>query len=47
MAYLAFLFAHNKPGLSLTVEFTAALLGAVIGFGLGGMFANRAKRKHS
>jgi hypothetical protein len=47
MAYLAFLFAHNKPGLSLTVEFTAALLGAVIGFGLGGMFANREKRKHS
>jgi hypothetical protein len=27
--------------------FTAAFLGAVLGFSLGGMFANRATRKRS
>lgn len=47
MAYLAFLFAHNEGGSSLSVEFAAAFLGALIGFSLGAMFANRAKRKHS
>jgi len=46
LAYLAFLLAHST-GSSLSVMFAAAILGAVVGFGLGSMFADRAKRKHS
>jgi len=47
MAYVSFLFArgdgHSSPGTMLT----AAFLGALLGFALGGMFANRVKRKQS
>jgi hypothetical protein len=43
-AYTAFLFAHGNGGSSLRVMFFAAFLGAVMGFGIGGMFADRVKR---
>jgi hypothetical protein len=45
MAYIAFLFASAKNAPSLNVFITAAFLGALIGFALGIMFANRAHRK--
>jgi membrane associated rhomboid family serine protease len=46
LAYTAFLFALNG-GSSLSVMFTAAFLGAIMGFGLGSVFVNRAARKQS
>jgi hypothetical protein len=48
MAYIAILFAHFAPDnghSSPGVVPTAAFLGALLGFALGYMFANRAKRK--
>jgi membrane protein YqaA with SNARE-associated domain len=45
MAYVAFLFASIKNASSLNVVITAAFLGAMIGFCLGIMFANRAQRR--
>jgi hypothetical protein len=45
-AYVAFLFAHGNHGYQLRVMFIAAFLGAVMGFCIGGMFADRVKRKH-
>jgi len=45
MAYVAFLLATTKRAASLNVMITAAFLGAMIGFCLGIMFANRAHRK--
>jgi TRAP-type uncharacterized transport system fused permease subunit len=45
MAYVAFLFASTKGASSLNVVIVAAFLGALIGFALGIMFANRAQRK--
>ena len=46
MAYAAFLLADTKSVSSLSVMITAAFLGAMIGFCLGIMFANRALRRH-
>ncbi len=46
MAYTAFLLAHGNGSSSPAVMFVAALLGAAIGFGLGGMFINRVRRRH-
>jgi hypothetical protein len=46
LAYTAFLLAHGNGGSSLGVMLIAALLGALIGFGLGGMFINRVRRRH-
>jgi TRAP-type uncharacterized transport system fused permease subunit len=45
MAYAAFLLADTKSVSSLSVMITAAFLGAMIGFCLGIMFANRAVRR--
>lgn len=46
-AYTAFIFAHGNGGSTFSVFLTAALLGALLGFSLGGMFANRATRKRT
>jgi hypothetical protein len=46
MAYVAFLLAGSKNAPSLNVVIIAAFLGALIGFALGIMFANRAHRRH-
>jgi len=46
-AYTAFIFARGNGGYTYSVMFTAAFLRAVLGFSLGGMFANRATRKRS
>jgi RsiW-degrading membrane proteinase PrsW (M82 family) len=45
MAYVGFLLAGAKNASSPNVVVTAAFLGALIGFALGVMFANRAHRK--
>jgi RsiW-degrading membrane proteinase PrsW (M82 family) len=45
IAYVAFLLASAKNAPSLNVVIIAAFLGALIGFALGIMFANRAHRK--
>jgi len=45
MAYVAFLLATTKGATSLNMLIIAAFLGALIGFALGIMFANRAQRK--
>ena len=45
MAYATFLLARGNGASSFGVRFTAPLLGAAIGYGLGGLFAKRAKRK--
>ena len=47
LAYTAFLFARGNGGSPPSVMFTAAFLGAMMGFGLGSVFANRAARKQS
>jgi membrane associated rhomboid family serine protease len=46
MAYVAFLLAGTKGAFSPGIAITAAFLGAMIGFCLGIMFANRALRRH-
>ena len=46
-AYTVFIFARGNDGSTYSVMFTAAFLGAVLGFSLGGMCANRATRKRS
>jgi hypothetical protein len=45
MAYSAVLLSRGTSGASPSTIFTAALLGAVLGFSLGGMFVNRRTRK--
>jgi TRAP-type uncharacterized transport system fused permease subunit len=45
MAYAAFLLAGIKSTSSLNMVIIAAFLGALIGFCLGIMFANRAHRR--
>jgi hypothetical protein len=45
-AYTAFIFARGN-GSALGTITTAAFFGAILGFSLGGMFANRATRKRS
>jgi hypothetical protein len=47
MAYTAFLLARGNGNVSLVIMLTAAVLGAAIGFGLGGMFINRVRRKQT
>ena len=47
LAYTAFLFARANGSSPLSVMFTAAFLGAIMGFGLGSVFVNRAARKQS
>jgi NhaP-type Na+/H+ or K+/H+ antiporter len=46
-AYTAFIFARGNGASTYSAMYTAAFLGAVLGFSLGGMFANRAMRKRS
>jgi hypothetical protein len=46
MAYTSVLLSRGNGGSSPSIMLTAAFLGAVIGFGLGGMFVNRRTRKH-
>jgi predicted MFS family arabinose efflux permease len=45
LAYTAVLFSNSTRGSSPGIMVTAALLGAVFGFGLGGMLINRRSRK--
>ena len=45
LAYTAVLFSHSTPGSSPGIMVTAALLGAIFGFSLGGMLINRRSRK--
>lgn len=45
LAYTAVLFSRSAPGSSPGIMVTAALLGAVFGFSLGGMLVNRRSRK--
>ena len=47
LAHTTFLFARANGSSPLSVMFTAAFLGAMMGFGLGCVFANRAARKQS
>jgi hypothetical protein len=47
MAYTSVLLSRTTAGFSPSIMFTAALLGAAIGFYLGGMFVNRHTRKQS
>jgi hypothetical protein len=47
MAYTSVLLSRTTAGFSTSIMLTAALLGAVIGFCLGGMFVNRRTRKRS
>ena len=46
MAYVGFLLAGAKNAAPPSIAITAAFLGAMIGFALGIMFANRAHRRH-
>ncbi len=45
MAYTAALLSSTTAGSSPSTMVTAAVLGAAIGFSLGGMFVGRRKRK--
>jgi hypothetical protein len=45
LAYTAALFSRTTPGSSPAIMLTAALLGALLGFSLGGMLINRRTRK--
>ncbi len=45
VAYTSVLLSRGTGGSSPSTLFTAALLGAVLGFSLGGMFVSRRKRK--
>jgi hypothetical protein len=47
MAYVGFLLAGTESASSLNILITGAFLGAMMGFALGIMFANRAHRRHS
>jgi membrane associated rhomboid family serine protease len=47
MAYVGFLLAGTKSAAPPSIAITAAFLGAMIGFALGIMFANRAHRRHT
>lgn len=45
IAYTSLLFARGDGRSSLSVMLTAAFLGALMGFAVGGMFVNRRRRK--
>jgi membrane associated rhomboid family serine protease len=47
MAYVGFLLAGARNAAPPSIAITAAFLGAMIGFALGIMFANRAHRRHT
>ncbi len=47
LAYTSALFSRSNPGASVGTILTATLLGAVLGFSLGGMLINRRTRKRS
>jgi hypothetical protein len=47
MAYTSVLLSRGTGGSSPSTVYTAALLGAVLGFSLGGMFVSRRTRKRS
>jgi hypothetical protein len=47
LAYTSALFARTVPGSSTGTMLAAALLGAALGFSLGGMLINRRTRKRS
>ena len=47
MAYAFFLLAGTKGSFSPGIAVTAAILGAMMGFALGVVFANRAHRRHN
>ena len=46
-SYIAFIFARNNSASGFSLPLTAAFFGAIMGFSLGGMFANRDARKRS
>jgi hypothetical protein len=46
MAYVGFLLAGTESASSLNILIAGAFLGAMMGFALGIMFANRAHRRH-
>ena len=45
MAYTSVLLSRGTSGSSPSTMITAALLGAILGFSLGGIFINRRTRK--
>ena len=45
MAYTSVLLSHGTSGFSPSTLITAALLGAILGFSLSGMFIDRRTRK--
>jgi hypothetical protein len=45
MSYTSVLLSRGNGGSSPNVMLTAAVLGAALGFGLGGMFVSRRTRK--
>ncbi len=45
LAYICALLSRTTAGSAPGTMLTAAMFGAVIGFGLGGMFVNRRTRK--
>ncbi|MGZ4731800.1 MAG: hypothetical protein ACXVZH_06620 [Terriglobales bacterium] len=47
LAYTSALFSRGASGASPGTMLTAALLGALLGFSLGGMFVSRRTRKRS
>ncbi len=47
LAYTSALFSRTIPRASPSIMLSAALLGAILGFSLGGMLINRRTRKRS
>lgn len=47
LAYTSALFSRGTSGSSPGIMLTAAVLGAILGFSLGGMFVSRRTRKRS
>ena len=47
LAYTSALFSRGTSGSSPGIMLTAAALGAILGFSLGGMFVSRRTRKRS
>lgn len=47
LAYTSALFSRSTSGSSPGIMLTAAVLGAILGFSLGGMFVSRRTRKRS
>ena len=47
LAYAGFLLAGGRNAPSQVVAISATVVGAMVGLGLGMMFARRARRKHT